>query len=103
MPPCASSLTAPVAVAVCVAASPDRDGVICGHEFEMGVRALGLDVPSEVINELFAEWDRDDSDSLTLQELTSVLHGTATIADLRAQLAKSGTRVTQFFKQLDDG
>ena len=47
--------------------------------------------------------DRDDSDSLTLQELTSVLHGTATIADLRAQLAKSGTRVTQFFKQLDDG
>ena len=86
-----------------VVTSPDGDGLISGHEFEQGVRALGLDVTTEVIGELFAEWDRDDSGSLTLQELTSVLYGTATIADLRAQLAKSGTRVTAFFRQLDDG
>ena len=39
----------------------------------------------------------------TLAELTSVLHGTATITDLRAHLAKSGTRLTEFFKMLDDG
>lgn len=81
----------------------DHDGVICVDEFESGVRALGLDVSTSVIEQLFSEWDRDESGSLTLAELTSVLHGTATITDLRAHLAKSGTRLTEFFKMLDDG
>lgn len=52
----------------------DQDGVITADEFETGLRALGLDVPSPVIHGLYEGWDNDGSGRLTLKELAEVLN-----------------------------
>ena len=61
----------------------NRDGLLVRTEFETGLRALGLDVPTKFIHKLFAEWDKDGSGELTLNELTAVLNSTAAINEVR--------------------
>ena len=45
------------------------DGLIARKEFEQGLRALGLDVPTSIINDLFYSWDSDSSGELSMREV----------------------------------
>ena len=46
------------------------DGLIERKEFEQGLRALGLDVPTSIINDLFYSWDSDGSGELSMREVS---------------------------------
>lgn len=52
----------------------NRDGVISSEEFETGLCALGLDVPSAHIKALFDSWDEDGSGEISLKEMAYVLN-----------------------------
>lgn len=77
------------------------DGLIARHEFHAAMRTLGLAVSADCIDDLFNSWDKDTSGSLTLKELSAVLHSATNTASLRKQLAKNAERVTDIFKRWD--
>ena len=79
----------------------NRDGLLVRTEFETGLRALGLDVPTASIHQLFSEWDKDSSGELTIRELTAVLNSTNAIGELRRQLIKNGKKVSEVFRRWD--
>lgn len=80
----------------------DRDGLLSRTEFETGLRALGLDVPSKSIHKLFGEWDKDGSGELSLSELTAVLNCNSAIAALRKHLQARQERLTDVFRLWDE-
>ena len=47
----------------------DGNGLIARREFEQGLRSLGLDVPTSMINDLFYSWDSDGSGELSMREV----------------------------------
>ena len=49
----------------------DGDGLVARSEFEQGLRELGLEVPTSIINDLFSRWDNDGSGSLSMREVRS--------------------------------
>ena len=51
----------------------DGNGLVEVGEFETGLRALGLDVATAVIHELFLDWDDDHSGSISFKELSVIL------------------------------
>ena len=78
----------------------NHDGKIVRTEFETGLRALGLDVPSASIHDLFSKWDRDGSGELTLNELTATLNSTAALNELTSQLGKGSPKLTDLFRKV---
>ena len=75
----------------------DGNGIIDSHEFEAGLRDLGLDVRSSIIEDLFNSWDKDRSGELSLKELAIILNSSAIIKPLsHVDLdERPGTRASQ--------
>ena len=98
----------------------DQNGLITSSEFEDGLRAMGLEVPSATIQALYNKWDSDGTGELTLKELAYVLNlqgvpkplssvdlderpGAPPIAEqLRVALAKNSVRIISLFKSWDN-
>lgn len=71
----------------------DGDGVITSEEFSKAVVALGVPVPTEVSEAVFAEFDHDGSGTISSGEFLRFA--------LRDRLAGSAARVMDFFKNVD--
>ena len=66
----------------------DGDGTVCAEEFAAAIVALGFDFSKEVCDELFAFFDRDDSDAVNLEEIEATLKwGKSRKANMRPLLA----------------
>ena len=72
----------------------DHDGLVTRAEFHRAMSLLGLDVPSESIDELFTSWQHgkasESDDELTMKELTHMLRAKSLTETIRAALIKRG-------------
>ena len=86
----------------------DEDGDGTGGrrtEFHHAMKLLGLEVPSESIDEIFTGWDQDGGGEISLRELTQILNAAATttknMQHLRKTLGKKKLKIVAMFKHGD--
>lgn len=83
----------------------DGDGTVTRTEFHHAMKLLGLEVPSESIDEIFTGWDQDGGGEISLRELTQILNAAATttknMQHLRKTLGKKKLKIVAMFKHGD--